>query len=246
MMIRSAGTSCASRSANGRISVPPTKSSDRSWSASSFRSLTKAVSSSVPSSFRSRMRMPRKSLFAANRFRCPANCFVPTGRLPTKPTMNGSLRREVEHPLVVLHPRAGLHDDRAGHRLGHRQGAVILGQHPAIEQLVLAGRPRHAFRAGRVVEMRVGVDDSEAATRQQQAGRARPGGLRPSRSRSLRRPFGRRRPENRRRCRIVLTGSAEGRGLPQPRTCKRQAQAQPLRMPVEVGPAAIILILLLG
>ena len=73
------------------------------------------------------------------------------------------VRREIEHPLVVLQSRAGLHDDRARHGPGHRQGVVILGQHRAIEQLVVAGRSRHALGASRVIEMRVGVDYGDAA-----------------------------------------------------------------------------------
>ncbi len=71
------------------------------------------------------------------------------------------LGRKVEHPLVVLDPRAGLDDDGAGHGPGSREGEVILGQHRAIEQLVLAGGPRDTLRAGRVVEMGVGVDDGQ-------------------------------------------------------------------------------------
>ena len=47
-------------------------------------------------------------------------------------------------------------------RLGHRQGAIVLWHHSAIEQLVLAGRPRHAPGARGVIKVRVGVDDSKA------------------------------------------------------------------------------------
>ena len=57
----------------------------------------------------------------------------------------------------------GLHDDRAGHRLRHRQGEVVRGEHAAIKELVVTGWPRHARRAGRVVEMGVGVDQGEFA-----------------------------------------------------------------------------------
>jgi len=71
-------------------------------------------------------------------------------------------RREVEHPLVILDPGAGLHDDCAGHRLGYRQGEVVFGEHRAVQQLVVTRRPWNPARPRGIVEVGVRVDDRKA------------------------------------------------------------------------------------
>ena len=70
---------------------------------------------------------------------------------------------EVEHPLVVLQPGAGLDDDGSGHPLGDGELAVVLRQHGAVEESVAGSRPGHSLGAGGVVEVGVGIDDHRAA-----------------------------------------------------------------------------------
>ena len=71
----------------------------------------------------------------------------------------GMLVGEAQYPVVVLGPRARFDHHRLADAVRGGDLLPITREHGAVEETAL-GRPRHALSAGRVVEVRVRVDDA--------------------------------------------------------------------------------------
>src|SRR5262245_17915237 len=66
---------------------------------------------------------------------------------PNQPDDERLLGGQIEHPLVVLNPGTGIHDNAARYGSGHWQGTVVLRKHRSIKQFAVAGRPGNTLRA---------------------------------------------------------------------------------------------------
>src|SRR5262249_11121303 len=67
--------------------------------------------------------------------------------------------QDVENPLVVLQPGAGLHLDSPDHSQRRRDLPVAVGQGSLVEDRIVLRRPGHALRARGVEQVDVRVDD---------------------------------------------------------------------------------------
>src|SRR5258708_3782259 len=70
-------------------------------------------------------------------------------------------RRHIQHPLVVLQPRAGLHLDRADNAELLRQRPITRRQGRLITDLVVLRRPRHTLLPVRVEQVDMGIDNGD-------------------------------------------------------------------------------------
>ena len=73
--------------------------------------------------------------------------------------MTGVAVGHVEDPLVVLDGAGRLDNDGPGHPVRGGLRPEMLGQHGAVEELVVRRRPGHALGPAGIVEVGVGVDD---------------------------------------------------------------------------------------
>ena len=69
--------------------------------------------------------------------------------------------REVEDPLIILKPFAGLDDDGADNVERGRQRAEFRREHRPVEQRIGLRGPRDPLRPSGVVKMRVRIDDGD-------------------------------------------------------------------------------------
>jgi hypothetical protein len=74
--------------------------------------------------------------------------------------------RQIQNPLIILDPGAGLDHHGSGDGLRHGLGEVILGHDFAVEKRVVLRWPRNTFRPGRIVKVRVRVDDGKSMARE--------------------------------------------------------------------------------
>ena len=73
--------------------------------------------------------------------------------------------REVEHPLIVVEPRAGFDHHGASDAMRLRELQEFLRINGTVKHSIAFGWPRHALRTRGIIKVRVRVEDSRRALR---------------------------------------------------------------------------------
>ena len=102
---------------------------------------------------------PLKNRISGEMLQVARKIFVTRLQPPHQPDDKGVVLGDIQHPLVVFHPLAGLNDDDTVNPLRHRLSLDLIRQSRAVEQFVIRIGPGHALGPKRVKDMNMCIDN---------------------------------------------------------------------------------------